>query len=100
MAKKLTNAQVERVVNQINTTGQKLAGTRWTKDELHEHLCAEYGIERTSDGLADVDESGCVNDYAFIIGIGEEFGYIDIYYLKVPYSEKDIYITEISACAE
>jgi len=74
-----------------------LIGTRWTKATLEAHLQEKFSL---SSKLDEIDESGCVSDHAFIIGISEDYGYIDIYFLKVPYGLKEIYITEVTVSAE
>jgi len=84
-------------ITQIKKYAQTLVYTRWTKEELEKHLQEKFNLTST---LEEIDESGCVADYAFLMGIYDYYGYIDIYFLKVPYDEKDIFITEISVSAE
>ncbi|MCI4437524.1 MAG: hypothetical protein JHC33_12015 [Ignisphaera sp.] len=74
-----------------------LLHTRWIKEELQAHLQEKFGL--TSE-LSDVDESGLVCDYAFVMSIYEDHGYIDIYYLISPVGEENIYITEVSVSEE
>ena len=70
----------------------EIVGTRWTRDNLEE-LLQNNGATGTLD---DVDESGLTRDYAFIMGVFEHYGYIDINYLNIPYGDEDIYITEMT----
>lgn len=72
---------------------ETLVHTRWTKDELEKHLQEKFDLTST---LNEIDEDGCVSDYAFVMNVYEDYGYIDIYFLKVPYDERNIYITEVS----
>jgi len=77
---------------------KKLVGTRWKdKKHLQEYLQNSYELNSV---LSDVDESGLVSDYAFIMGIFENYGYMDIYYLKIPHGETSIYITEVNVSEE
>jgi hypothetical protein len=80
-------------IDKIKAYAPTLLHTRWTKEELQLHLQEKFGL--TSE-LEDIDESGLVADYAFLMGIYEDYGYIDIYYLISPLGEDNIYITEIS----
>jgi len=67
-----------------------------SKEEL-EKVLKKYGIN----GLDEVDESGLVADYAYIGAIDEEgYGYVDIYYLKVPYGEDKILVTGVEISEE
>jgi Rad3-related DNA helicase len=84
-------------IEKIKAYAPTLLHTRWTKEELQLHLQDKFGL--TSE-LEDIDESGLVADYAFLMGIYEDYGYIDIYYLLSPLGEDDIYITEISVSDE
>lgn len=76
----------------LDTKCGRLVGTRWTRDGLELHLQG-LGAKGTLD---DIDETGLFNDYAFIMGVFENYGYIDINYLKIPYGDEDIYITEMT----
>jgi Rad3-related DNA helicase len=84
-------------INDIKAYMPTLLHTRWIKEELQSHLQEKFGL--TSE-LEDIDESGLVADYAFLMGIYEDYGYIDIYYLISPFGEDNIYITEISVSDE
>ena len=84
-------------ITQIKEYAQTLVYTRWTKEELEKHLQEKFNLTSTLD---EIDESGCVSDYAFLMGIYEGYGYIDIYFLRVPYDEKNIFITEVSVSTE
>jgi hypothetical protein len=79
------------------TIDELIVNKRFTKKELLELLKKEYDVY--SD-LEDVDESGLVEDYAWIVSITKDFGYIDIYYLKIPYGDKEIFVTEVSVADE
>lgn len=59
-----------------------LVHTRWNKDSLEKYLQKEYDIQEP---LSKIDKSGLISDYAFIAKINEDWGYIDIYYLEIPY---------------
>lgn len=79
-----------------------LAHRRYTKESLEQKIAEEFGFRPE---LEEVDEEGCICDYAFIGGIGEHYGYIDIYFLRAPYAENHgdenvIYVTEVSASEE
>ena len=88
----------EEKINHIQESSERLVGTRWrNKEQLQEHLRSTYELSTVLD---DIDESGLVNDYAFIMGIFEDYGYMDIYYLKIPFGEKSIYITEVNISKE
>ena len=73
-----------------------LVGTRWGITSLSEYLHNKYGINK----LTVADESGLVSDYAFIAPINKDWGYVDIYYLSIPYDKADsgdtLYITEVN----
>jgi len=84
-------------ITQIKEYAQTLVYTRWAKEELEKHLQEKFNLTSTLD---EIDESGCVSDYAFLMWIHEDYGYIDIYFLRVPYDEKNIFITEVSVSAE
>jgi hypothetical protein len=79
------------------TIDELIVNKRFTKKELLELLKKEYNV--CSD-LEDIDESGLVGDYAWIVSITKDFGYIDIYYLKIPYGDKEIFVTEVSVVDE
>ncbi len=81
------------LANYVSSSAEELVGTRWkSKEELEQHLVNKGMIAKN---LEDVDESGLVQDYAFIGGIKKYFGILDIYYLKIPYGDESIYITEV-----
>lgn len=46
--------------------------------------------------IEEVDKSGLVSDYAFIASFEDDYTFADIYYLEIPYGEKNFYITEVS----
>jgi len=71
-----------------------LPHSRWSRQELQEHLHALGLIGE----LGEIDGDECSCDHAFIHGIWKESGYVDIYYLQVPYDERTIYITEVAVC--
>ena len=77
-----------------------LLHTRWNVTTLKQHLLQTYGIK----SLEDVDESALVSDYAFIAPINKSWGYVDIYYLKIPYDAsatgQTLMITEVSVSEE
>jgi len=74
-----------------------VVNNRFTKAELNDLLQKKCGFISE---LQDIDESGLVGDNAYIVGILEHCGYVDIYYLNVPYGEKEIYVTEINVMNE
>ena len=71
-----TDNEKEEVYNYIE---QNIADTilhkRWNRESLNDHLKDIYDIGP----VEDIDESGCVVDYAFIVPIYPDWGYIDIY---------------------
>jgi hypothetical protein len=74
----------------LNVFFESIVHKRFTRKSLTEYIrngLAEKIV------LEDVDESGLVADYAFIVGLEEH--YVDIFYLKQPYGDKEIYVTEI-----
>jgi len=77
---------------------EKIVGTRWeNRQQLKDYLSDEFKMDVL---LSDVDESGLVCDYAFIGSLFQDYGYLDIYYLKIPHGKKTIYITEVSTSNE
>jgi len=94
---------IKEIVSDFNTRGYDvLVGRRFSKESLENKIKEEFGFKPN---LAEVDEEGCIHDYAFIGGIGEDIGYVDIYFLRSPYAERngdpnDLYITEVSASLE
>lgn len=81
-------------IKELEEYAKELVHTRWAdKEALEKHLQEKFELSSTLD---EIDESGCVNDYQFLMGIFDGFGYIDISYLKVPYGEDTIYISEVS----
>ena len=87
--------EIEDIVKKFNETAfDLLAHKRFTKEGLEKVISDTYGFDCK---LSAVDDEGCVADYALISGIDHDYGYIDIYFLKVPFDEKDIYVTEVSA---
>jgi hypothetical protein len=92
----------DRKIGYVAFAIQKLIGTRWkSKKHLENYLDETFQIDTN---LSDVDESGLVGDYAFLGSIFQNYGYMDIYYLKIPFdksgSNNTIYITEIAVSAE
>ena len=61
--------------------------------ELQDYLKKEFNIV----SFAKIDKSGLVSDYAFLAGINEDWGYVDIYYCK---GYNGFIITEVSVSAE
>ena len=86
----------DMTVLKVNSRVDELVHRRFTMQELKDAL---VGFGATGE-VNEVDESGLVADYAFIAPIFEHRGYIDIYYLKVPYGDKPIYVTEVSVSDE
>jgi len=98
VSEELENFAQEQKLDFISREIKKIVGTRWeSKQQLKEYLSNEYKMDIL---LSDVDESGLVCDYAFIGSLFQDYGYLDIYYLKIPHGEKTIYITEVSASNE
>lgn len=87
----------EEKIQAIREYMETLIHTRWKQCELEKHLQEKFGLTSTLD---EVDEDGCVSDYAFLMGIFDGYGYIDIYFLRVPYDEKDVFITEVNISKE
>ena len=84
----------------LNNIEDDLLHTRWNVKSLEEHLKNTYNIT----GLCDIDKSGLISDYAFIVPINPTWGYVDIYYLTIPYditgTNETLMITEVSVCEE
>jgi hypothetical protein len=95
MTKVMTDGEIAYIKEDL----KNLVGTRWKdREHLQKHLQDTYEL---STSLNDIDESGLVADYAFIMGIFEHYGYMDIYYLKIPFGDDEtIYITEVLVSAE
>jgi hypothetical protein len=73
----------------MEETIARLVHTRWTKEQLE--LFLSHHLDENVK-LYDVDEDGLVSDYCFIF---EHGGFdIDLYYLKAPFGDCEIYITE------
>jgi len=91
----MADEKIIEIIKDINErSADILVHKRFTKAELQETISKEFGFACT---VGVIDDEGCSCDYQFVVGIGEDFGYIDIYYLKVPFDEKDIYVTEVHA---
>jgi len=76
---------------------KELLWNRFESKEALEKVLGRYGIKK----LNEVDESGLVADYAFIGAVDEEgYGYVDIYYLKIPYGEDRILVTGVEVNEE
>ena len=77
-----------------------LIHTRWSIPKLKKYLNKKYGIN----SIKKVDKSGLTADYSLIGAINKHWGYVDIYYLKIPYdksgSGNTIYITEVGISDE
>ena len=98
VADELESFASDRKIGHISYELKKLVATRWkNKEELENHLNKTFFIQSN---LVDVDESGLVQDYNLIGSVFEDYGFIDIYYLKIPFdnsgSGKTIYITEVN----
>jgi hypothetical protein len=92
---KVKKVMTDGKINFIKKDIESLVGTRWkNKKHLWEYLKNKYELE--GEKLQKIEKSGLISDYAFVCGIFKEYGYIDIYYLKIPYGEEKIYITEVS----
>jgi hypothetical protein len=71
---------------------KELLWHRFKSKEEIEKVLKKYGVNN----LDEVDESGLVEDYAYIGAIDKEgYGYVDIYYLKIPYGEDRILVTGV-----
>jgi len=68
-----------------------LQWNRLTKSQISEAIAIAVGKETIE--LQDIDEGGLSSDYAFICGIFESFGYIDIYFLIPPIDSEVLLIT-------
>jgi len=103
---KLENTLRESIVNTIKedvftnikeNLEKELLWSRFESKEALEKVLKKYGIKE----LNEVDESGLVADYAFIGAVDEEgYGYVDIYYLKIPYGENRLFITGVEVNEE
>lgn len=97
----MEDAKKQDIFNQIKQYMETLVGSRWSVESLSKHLSDKFGLDVE---LNDIDEEGLLHDYALLWGIFEEWGYVDIYYLKMPYDKTGtgdtIYITEVSVSKE
>jgi len=75
-----------------------LQWNRLTKEQLSEAVAIAVGKETVE--LDNIDEGGLSSDYAFICGIFENYGYIDIYYLIPPIDSEVLLITGMSVSDE
>ena len=75
-----------------------LQWNRWTKEELEEKVAVLIGKDKVE--LGEIDEEGLVSDYAFLCGIFENYGYIDIYYLIPPIESEVLLITGTTVSEE
>lgn len=92
----LKKIDIEEIKMDIATNlAEEILYSRYTKEELLLLLNQSFG---NNNELNEVDESGLICDYQFIYGINKAWGYMDIYYLKVPHGDKTIHITEVSVC--
>lgn len=71
---------------------------RLTKEQLNEQIAEAMGAEKVE--LQDIDEDGLSCDYAFIVGIFENWGYIDLYYLIPPIDSEVLLVTGMSVSDE
>jgi len=84
-------------VNMKENLEKELLWSRFESKEALEKVLKKYGIRE----LNEVDESGLVADYAFIGAVDEDgYGYVDIYYLKIPYGENRLFITGVEVNEE
>jgi len=84
-------------VNIKENLEKELLWSRFESKEALEKVLKKYGIRE----LNEVDESGLVADYAFIGAVDEDgYGYVDIYYLKIPYGENKILVTGVEVNEE
>lgn len=75
-----------------------LQWNRLTKEQISEAVAIAVGKETIE--LDNIDEGGLSSDYAFICGIFENYGYIDIYYLIPPIDSEVLLITGMSVSDE
>ena len=75
-----------------------LQWARLTKEELALRVAEAIGCENIE--LNDIDEDGLSSDYAFLVGIFEQYGYIDIYYLRPPVNSEVLLITGMTVSDE
>ena len=76
-----------------------LQWNRMTKEQIAEAVNGAIGKTDAVE-LQDIDEDGLSSDYAFIVGIFENYGYIDIYYLIPPIDSEVLLITGMSVSDE
>ena len=92
----------DKKIAQIAIDMEEYVGSRWSKEGLEFALQSRFNLPNLT--LVDAEESSLTSDYAFIAGIYKYIGYINIYYLKVPYDinkeGKGIYITEVNVMEE
>ena len=75
-----------------------LQWNRLTKTQISEAVAIAVGKETVE--LNNIDEGGLSSDYAFICGIFENYGYIDIYYLIPPIDSEVLLITGVTVSDE
>lgn len=70
--------------------------------DLFNYITNEIGLNHLQNNasIGEIDEDGLSFDYEFLYGIGEEYGYINICYLKIPRGNKTIYVTEVMVAYE
>ena len=82
--------------NEIYEDLEKLTLQRYSQDELTQKVSKIVGTDVKLQG---VHSSGLTEDFAFIVGVFPDYGYIDLYYAKT-YSESSLILTEIALTAE
>ena len=69
---------------------------RYSKESLAVKVQEAMGSE-TEIKLSKVDDGGLISDFAFICGIFENYGYVDIYFVK---AYNGLIVTEVSVSDE
>jgi len=88
----------EIYIRMVAENMDSLQWNRLTKENLATKVAMAIGCESVE--LQDIDEDGLSSDYAFICGIFENWGYIDIYYLIPPIDSEVLLITGMSVSDE
>ena len=85
----------------FNMVSENMANLQWgrfTKEELAARIAIAIGCDTIE--LNDIDEEGLSSDYAFICGIFENYGYIDLYYLIPPVNSEVLLVTGVTVSDE
>ena len=88
----------EIYIRMVSVNMDTLQWSRLTKADLALKVAEAIGCESVE--LNNIDEDGLSSDYAFICGIFENWGYIDLYYLIPPIDSEVLLITGMTVSDE